>query len=164
MVVDARLAPSEIEIIGFRRKYARFFRDINYEWLQEYFEVEPYDRIVLDDPQRNVIGLGGKIFFARVKGEVVGTCALLKHTEKVYELAKMGVTREYRGMGIGRRLVEAVTEEARRLGAGKLVLATSRLLPAANHLYQSMGFVLADEAVIGPLPYRRETIVMALSL
>ena len=55
-------------------------------------------------------------------------------------------------------------DKARALGANTLVLATSRLLQAANHLYESLGFQYADLSVIGPLPYKRETIVMAMKL
>jgi GNAT superfamily N-acetyltransferase len=155
---------SEIEIIEYQPRYARDFRDLNYEWLERYFEVEPYDRIVLNDPQNQVIKLGGYIFFARVGGQIVGTCALLKHTDKKYELAKMGVTERFQGRGIGRRLVQVAIETARALDAETLVLATSRLLPAANHLYESLGFGYVDNSVIGPLPYKRETIVMAVKL
>ena len=163
-MTDTQPLGSAIEIVEYQPHYARYFRDLNYEWLEKYFEVEPYDRIVLNDPQKQIIKLGGYVFFARVEAEVVGTCALLKHTERKYELAKMGVTERFRGRGIGRRLTQAAIDKARALGADTLVLATSRLLPVANHLYESLGFQYADLSVIGPLPYKRETIVMAMEL
>jgi len=37
-------------------------------------------------------------------------------------------------------------------------------LPVTNSLYKTMGFHYVDESVIGPLPYERETIVMAMTL
>jgi len=163
-VTDTALPESAVEIVEFHRRYARYFRDLNYEWLEKYFEVEPYDRIVLNDPRKQIIKLGGCVFFARVKAEVVGTCALLKHTERKYELAKMGVTERFRGRGVGHRLTQAAIDKARSLGADTLVLATSKLLPVANHLYESMGFQYTDLSIIGPLPYKRETIVMAMEL
>jgi putative acetyltransferase len=163
-MTDMQLPGSAIEIVEFQPRYAKYFRDLNYEWLEKYFEVEPYDRIVLNDPQKQIIKLGGCVLFARARSEVVGTCSLLKHTEKKYELAKMGVTERFRGRGVGRRLTQAAIDKARTLGAETLVLATSRLLPTANHLYESMGFQYADLSVIGPLPYKRETIVMAMKL
>jgi ribosomal protein S18 acetylase RimI-like enzyme len=152
----------DIRIIEFKSKYARQFREINRAWLEEYFEVEPYDQIVLDDPQGQIIALGGYVFFALVGGDVVGTCALLKHTEKKYELAKMGVLKEYRGQGIGRLLTEAAIEKVRALRAETLILATSTNLEAANRLYHSMGFHEADISEIGPLPYKRKSIVFKL--
>jgi putative acetyltransferase len=154
----------DIRIIEFKSKYARQFREINRAWLEEYFEVEPYDQIVLDDPQGQIIALGGYVFFALVGGDVVGTCALLKHTERKYELAKMGVRKQYRGQGIGRRLTEAAIEKVRSLGADTLILATSNNLEAANRLYHSMGFHQVDVAEIGPLPYKRKSIVFRMNL
>lgn len=130
-----QLDESDIEIVNFHRKYADAFRDINYEWLEEYFTIEPYDRIVLEDPQKNVLDLGGHILFALMAGEVPGTCALLKHSPTMYKLAKMGVTKSARGLGVGRRLLNAAMDKARQLGATRLVPATGRLLPAANRLY-----------------------------
>jgi predicted N-acetyltransferase YhbS len=150
--------------VDFRRRYARHFHDLNIAWLEEYFAVEPYDRIVLTDPQKNIIGLGGHILFARMDGVIVGTCALLKHSDRMYELAKLAVSPESRGHGVGRRLMQAALERAREQGAETVVLATSTKLVEANRLYESFGFSLADSSVIGPLPYQRETIVMALDL
>ena len=66
--------------------------------------------------------------------------------------------------GIPAGLTQAAIDKARALGAETLVLATSRLLPVANHLYESLGFQHADMSVIGPLPYKRETIVMVMEL
>ena len=155
---------SDIEIVDFHPKYASHFRDLNYEWLEKYFEIEPYDRIVLNDPQKQIIKLGGYVFIARIGRQIAGTCALLKHTDRKYELAKMGVAERFRGRGVGRCLTRAAIAKARLLGADTLVLATSRKLSAANHLYESLGFQEVDLSVIGPLPYKRESIVMAMEL
>jgi putative acetyltransferase len=163
--LDEKITPHEpIEIIEYKAKYARHFREINLDWLQEFFDVEPYDRIVLNDPHEHIIKHGGRILFARIRGEIVGTCALLKHAEKKYELAKMGVRTPFRGTGVGRLLVEAAIDKARELGADTLVLATSTKLEAANRLYHSLGFQQADPSVIGPLPYRRESIILSIRL
>jgi len=151
-------------ITEFEAKYAINFRDLNYEWLEKYFEIEPYDRIVLENPINNIIKHGGFIFIALVDDEVAGTCALLKHTEKKYELAKMGVAGKYQNLGIGQKLVDATIEKSKQLGADKLILGTSKCLEAANHLYQKIGFEYCDLDEIGPLPYTRETIVMKMEL
>ena len=155
---------TEIRIEEYRGKYRRYFRDLNYEWLERHFSVEPYDRIVLNNPEREIIGRGGVVLFALVGDEVAGTCALLRHTEHKYELAKMGVSGRFQGRGVGRRLVEAAIDKARSRGAETLILATSPLLEAANHLYRSFGFTPAPAEVFGPMPYVRHSIVMALDL
>ena len=154
----------EVEILEFKPKYARHFEAINRAWLEEYFEVEPYDHIVMNDPHGQIIAHGGFVLFAKIGGEIVGTCALLKHTELKYELAKMGVLKPYRGRGVGRMLTEAAIEKARKVGADTVILATSNSLKAANELYGSMGFHQVDLSEIGPLPYKRKSIVMRLRL
>ena len=154
----------DVRIVDYKPKYRSFFRDLNYEWLEEYFTVEPYDRIVLNDPDKHILKAGGKILFALVEGQVVGTVALLKHTPTKYELAKMAVTEQARGHRVGYRLCEAAIEKARALGATDLVLATSPLLTAANRMYEQIGFVRVDPIEIGPLPYQRHSIVMGMQL
>ncbi len=163
-MADRQLSQDSINIVDYRPEFADFFRNINYEWLEEYFEVEPYDRIILSNPEKQVLNLGGHILFALRGEEVIGTCALLKHTDFKYELAKMGVLKKHRGQGVGHRLAEAGIERARSLGAKRLILGTSKVLTAANRLYASLGFTQANMAEIGPLPYKRETIVMGLDL
>ena len=154
----------EIEIIDFQPQYASDFRRLNYEWLATYFEVEPYDEIVLNNPAREVIDRGGLILFAVAGGNTVGTCALLKQTDRKYELAKMAVTEQYRGRGIGRKLLNAAIKKAEDLGADTIVLATSTKLAAANHLYESMGFEYVSMSELGPIPYKRQTVAMELVL
>lgn len=154
----------QIEIIDFEAPYATRFRDLNYEWLHEYFEVEPFDEIVLNNPQKEIVARGGFIFLARIGSDIVGTCALLRHTENRYELAKMAVTSEFRGRGIGRRLADAAITKVRALGADSLVLATSKLLKPANALYESLGFKYVPLTELGPIPYKRHTVAMELLL
>lgn len=153
-----------VTIVEFKPKYAARFREITREWLEEFFEIEPYDRIVLKDPEGQILGHGGSIFFALVGEEVVGTCALIRHAEKKYELAKMGVERNYRGHGIGRKLAEAAIEKARQAKADEVILATSKVLEPANRLYHHLGFQETRMDEIGPLPYKRRSIVMKLDL
>ena len=62
-------------------------------------------------------------------GRVVGCCALLKHSDNAYEVSKMAVMREYRGAGIGKRLLRAVIEHARLIGARRLEMEDRVQLP-----------------------------------
>jgi len=163
-VEDKPGTADKVEIVEFRAKYRAAFREINREWLEKYFVVEPYDKIVLDDPQGQIIQRGGVVLFAKLGKDIVGACALLKHTEQKYELAKMGVLDNYHGRGIGRKLIEQAIDRARALGADILVLATSPKLEAANRLYEKVGFQPADFDEIGPLPYARHTIVLSMDL
>ena len=44
-----------IEIIAFEPSLAKEFKDLNIAWLKKYFEVEPADEKVLNDPQKEII-------------------------------------------------------------------------------------------------------------
>ncbi len=129
-----------VDIIPFEDRYAGEFRRLNLEWLNRYFRVEVLDEEVLSRPHE-ILRDGGAIFLARYRGEIVGTCALLPAGEGRFELGKMAVTAGCQGLGIGRRLLEAVIGRYRALGGHELFLeSNSRLRPAIT-LYQSAGFV-----------------------
>ena len=96
----------EVKIIPFESKYAEYFYLLNYDWLDEYFYVEPYDEKVLKNCKEEIIDKGGFIFFALYQDEVVGTMALLPRDDSVFELNKMAVKKELRGKGIGNQLIQ----------------------------------------------------------
>src|SRR5690606_9179133 len=90
------------------------------------------------------LGRGGRIWFALLGDEVVGTCALMPDDAEAgaWELTKMGVTANHQGRGIGRRLLEAAIAGFRETGGHRLFLESSRKLAPALKLYASMGFEL----------------------
>lgn len=137
----ARMRAATVEIHPFRPEWASHFDRINTEWLERWFAVEPVDRTMLSDPKAHVIDRGGAILFAVLDGEVIGTCALLKESDGVYELSKMAVETGFRGLGAGRKLVEAAIAEYERLGGTTLFLESNRRLAPALMLYESVGFV-----------------------
>ena len=52
----------------------------------------------------------------------------------------LGVDPGARGRGVGRALVEATIDRARRAGKRTLMLRTTYLMQAAQAMYRSMGF------------------------
>lgn len=163
-MIENRKVKDQVEIIDYDPQFAEDFRDINYEWLEEYFEIEPYDKIVLNNPERDILGQGGCIFFAKLDDKVVGTFALLKHTDSKYELAKFGVLKDYRKYGIGKMLMEKAIDKAIELKCASLILVTSDKLITANKLYEKYGFVRKDMSIAGPIPYVRCSHAMELIL
>ncbi|MGH8111067.1 MAG: GNAT family N-acetyltransferase [Rhodanobacteraceae bacterium] len=78
------------------------------------FSMTNEDRKLLDASVAHIIPPGGDVLPARIEaGTVVGCIALLPYGNRVFELAKMGVTPQVRGRGIGRRLVAAGIDRAR---------------------------------------------------
>lgn len=153
---------AEVSVVGFEERYAADFARLNYEWIEEYYEIEEHDREQLDHPLEHVIGPGGEIFFARLGGETVGTVALIPFDEETYELAKMAVTPGLRGYGIGEKLMEACVAHARETGRRRIMLESNTKQVAAIRLYRKHGF---REIPLDPdTPYRRANIRMELVL
>jgi len=156
--IRARLEDaSAVEVIPFERRHAADFKRLNIEWLEKYFRVEPIDEEVLSRPGR-ILRNGGAIFLARYRGAIVGTCALLNAGEERFELAKMAVTSGHQGLGIGRRLLEAVVAEYLARGARELFLESNSKLTPAITLYESAGFAHAPRPA--PSHYERSDVYM----
>lgn len=141
---------NQLDILDYRAKYAADFKRISYAWLELYFGVEEVDRVLLENHKAEIIDKGGAILFAQYEGKIVGTCALIKHSDDLFELAKMGVTTEYQGLKIGRKLAKAILEKAAILGAKKVFLESSGKLTAALALYERLGFEPDTELDIAP--------------
>jgi putative acetyltransferase len=116
------------------------FAALNRDWLTAYGLLEPRDEAQLMDPSGQIVAPGGRIFVARSRGEVIGTCAVLPHGEGVCELLKLAVIPSAQGLGLGRRLVEACLEYARERGAQRVMLLSNSKLGAALRLYEGLGF------------------------
>jgi len=155
---------SDVEVVPFRQRYGKRFRELNREWIEKHFAMEPMDEAILADPRRRIIDRGGQIFFALQGKEVIGTCALLRHGADLFELSKMAVTEKAQGRQVGRRLAQTALEKAGALGARTVFLQTSPRLLAANNLYRSLGFTLDPGKDLPVTAYARPTITMRLDL
>ena len=153
----------EIEILEYSPAYKQTFRSLNLKWITKYLKLEKHDEEMLSNPVRTIIKPGGTILFARLGRRIVGTCALVKHEENVFELAKMGVSEDTRRRLVATRLALAIIDRAKELGATALYLETHPSFVPARRLYRSLGF---KEVASSPLParYRRRRIVMELNL
>jgi len=132
---------TDVSIVGFDPRFRADFAALNIEWLQRWFVVEPFDREVLNDPERFILAYGGHLLFAvDGEGHAIGTVALMQQREGVYELTKMAVAPDARGLGIGRALMDAALDLYRRLDGHELFLESSSKLAPALALYESVGF------------------------
>ena len=135
------ISPS-LRIISYRPEHAKAFKDLNIAWIAKSFFVEESDEMVLSDPQKYFLDNGGAILLAEYKGEIVGTCALTYEGHGIYELTKMAVDENFRGLKIGYHLGVATLEKAKELGAEKVILHSNKKgSAAAIQLYYKLGFV-----------------------
>jgi ribosomal protein S18 acetylase RimI-like enzyme len=153
----------KIDIISFENQYATYFYDLNIEWLQTYFYVEPYDEDVLSNPEKYIINKGGHIFFAKLGEQIVGTVALMPiGSDGLFELTKMAVSPKHRGFKIGQELMQHCIAFSKSIGLAELILYSNTTLENAIYIYRKYGFV---ELPLEPdTPYKRSDIKMLLKL
>jgi ribosomal protein S18 acetylase RimI-like enzyme len=151
----------QLHIVPFDETLASEFRKLNLAWLHRYFVVEAIDEEMLSHPKRYIIDKGGHIFFAMIGEKVVGTFALIKAGDGVFELSKMAVSEEYQGKNIGNALLRFCLDTAKELQACKLILFSNTLLEPAIHLYRKFGF---KEISLGNSDYKRSNIKMEVDI
>ena len=151
-----------IEIIPFDPAYAEDFKQLNLAWLKKYFWVEPHDEEVLGKPKKYILEPGGNIFFVKEGEEVLGTVALMKMDDGVFELTKMAVTPQAQGKKIGQKLMEHTLNYAREKGWKTLIIYSNRKLENAIYIYKKYGF--QEIPIEENNPYARGDIKMKLEL
>ena len=129
-----------VDIIAYENKYQPDFYRLNVAWLDKYHLTESHDLAILDDPQGMIIDNGGFIWMAKEGNTIVGSAALIKEADGIFELAKMAVADEYKGRGISKLLIETCINKARAINATKLELFSNHQLTTALGLYEKYGF------------------------
>ena len=131
----------EVRIVPYNSHFAADFKRINQAWIEDYFEMEEADYRALDNPESYILEKGGEILFAlNEQDEVIGTCALIRHTSEMGELAKMGVDKTSQTKGAGFKLGQAILDLAVAKGFRTVCLETNSVLAPALRLYDKLGF------------------------
>lgn len=99
------------------------------------------------DPQASIsagdeelVPLRGVFLVATLDGEPVACGAVKRVTADTGSVKRMWVAETARGLGLGRRMLDALESHARALGFTRLVLETNRALREAIALYRSSGY------------------------
>lgn len=150
-----------IQVVPYRPKYKKAFRDLNIAWIEKHWEMEPLDYKSLDNPTTNIINMGGYIAIALYNHKPVGACALMTMDNHTFELAKMAVSEEFQGIGAGSLLMDHVIAKTKEMGGNKIYLESNTVLAPAINLYRKSGF----KRISGKdSPYKRCNIQMELTL
>ena len=152
-----------IRITTYEPRYKQDFIRLNKQWIETYFRLEQSDLDTFAHIDDSIIGRGGQIFLAiNDDGHVAGCCALKPHPESdCFELAKMAVSPDVQGKGIGRKLGEALIDYARSHGVERIFLEGNTRLEASIALYRRLGF---KEIPLNGNAYERCDILMELRL
>jgi streptothricin acetyltransferase len=106
--------------------------------------VELYERDVpIEDVEYGFDDAGPTIYFAEVDGALAGRIKMFKWWNRFAYVEDIVVNPEYRGLGIGRRLLDRGIQWARENGFPGVMLETQDDNVPACTLYQSCGFVLS---------------------
>ncbi|MBX3029674.1 MAG: winged helix-turn-helix transcriptional regulator [Chloroflexi bacterium] len=87
----------------------------------------------LDDPD-------GRVLLVRVAGDAVGCGALRRLPDGTMEVKRVWLEQRVRGLGLGRRLLDALERHAREMGARVVRLDTNRALVEAIAMYRAAGY------------------------
>ena len=94
----------------------------------------------------------GRLLLARDDDALLGCAALRRVDESTCEMKRVYVRPAARGKGLGRRLVEAILNEAKTAGYSRICLDVLPEFTAAHALYASLGFQPAPPVSFNPVP------------
>lgn len=103
----------------------------------------------------------GELFLARTgQGNPIGCAALRPLDEGVCEMKRLFVKDSAKGLGVGKALVLALIDAAKKLGYHYIRLDSLPKMTAALRMYRSLGFIDIQPYYETPLP---ETIFLELN-
>jgi len=85
-----------------------------------------------------------RLWIAEDNGKMIG-CLLLKNRGETAQLRYFLIKTEYRGIGLGNKLLQLFIEFAKACQYKNVYLWTTNELDTAHHLYQKIGFTLTEE-------------------
>ena len=123
------------------------------ELLELYHQLDPEDSPVLPLAEAEKIFEtinkypDYQVYVARRHGKTLGTFALLIVDNLAHLGARYGivedvvVTAEWRGMGIGRQMMQFAIQKCHAAGCYKLVLSSNKKRTDAHRFYKKLGFI-----------------------
>ena len=105
----------------------------------------PRDLLLLADPSPDMVETyiqSGWGFLARCRGEAIGEALVCPLSPRVVELVNLAVAPHWQGRGIGKLLILAVAEDARKKDMRSISLGTGNSSLDQLAFYQKCGFRL----------------------
>jgi GNAT superfamily N-acetyltransferase len=115
-----------------------YAREYNFDHTFEAYVAGPLATFALAPSDRQ------RIWIAEHEGKVVGCIAIVEAAPEIAQLRWFLVDPSMRGIGLGRKLIEASVEFCRDAGYSRIILWTVSALTAAAHLYRALGFEIVE--------------------
>ena len=93
----------------------------------------------------------GALIIALVDNKVAGCVALRKLSADICEMKRLYVRDNYRGLGLGKKLISMIIEEAKSLSYSHIRLDTLPNMKKAQDLYSSFCFYDIEPYVYNPI-------------
>jgi GNAT superfamily N-acetyltransferase len=103
----------------------------------------------LDDILHNYIRAGHVFLVGCMGQEIVGTGALIRHSEGTSELVRISTRRDVRRRGIGWAIITALVNVAQLRGDGRIIVKTDASWHEVITFYKCLGFVEYEWTAVG---------------
>jgi DNA-binding MarR family transcriptional regulator/GNAT superfamily N-acetyltransferase len=113
-----------------------YFAELNHRFEERFDSAR-----TLPADSKDLVPPAGAFLVARFDGQPAGCGALKKHGPGVGEIMRMWVDGAHRGLGIGKRILDELEQQAVALGLGTVRLYTNRSLDEAKAMYRGSGYV-----------------------
>lgn len=136
--VAVQVASTAEHFSGIRELFREYAASLSVDLCFQNFEAE------LDGLPGEYAQPRGCLLLATVGGDFAGCCALRALDASDYanacEMKRLYVRKAFRGLGVGRQLVESILEHGRQAGFECVLLDTLDDMEAARALYDDLGF------------------------
>ncbi|HFI0148070.1 TPA: GNAT family N-acetyltransferase [Streptococcus suis] len=130
-----------MNIETYKPEYKEAFIAMNLAWIEEMFQVEDEDRMVLGSIEERLAN-GGEIFFAiNDKGEIMASCMVAPLPSGEWEIEKFAAKKEFAGQGAGKACLQACMDFIKEKQIQKVIIVSNRKCGSAIHLYRKFGFI-----------------------
>lgn len=85
------------------------------------------------------------VWLAEINGQIIGSIAIAKHSEKEAQLHWYFVHPDYRGLGLGKELMNKALQFCKERKYRTIFLWTTNELEVASHVYTQFGFRKTEE-------------------
>ena len=121
----------------------QYFEELDRRFAAGFLVGEAMDA-AMDEAADRYVPPNGAFVVVEDDDEILGCGAVVLLDEQTAEVKRMWVAPPARGLGVGRRLLSALEDEARRAGCATVVLDTNAVLTEAVEMYLVAGYRPTD--------------------